>query len=72
MAITRCYTMMVLTGNLLKVQLRELAEDENQALYRATKFNQVDYAATYNKFLYQASSWIHPRRMVFKIEKPYG
>ena len=53
-------------------KLRELAEEENQALYRATKFNQVDYAAEYGEFMYQAGSWSHPRRVVFKIEKPYG
>lgn len=53
-------------------KLRELAEDENQALYRATKFNQVDYAIEYGGFMYQAGSWSHPRRVVFKIEKPYG
>ena len=53
-------------------KLRELAEEENQALYRATKFNQVDYAVIYGGFLYQAGSWGHPRRVVFKIEKPYG
>ncbi len=54
------------------VKLRELAEDEDQALYRATKFNQLDYAVEYGEFLYQAGSWSHPRRVVFKIEKPYG
>lgn len=53
-------------------KLRALAEDANQALYRATKFNQVDYAVEYGEFLYQAGSWSHPRRVVFKIEKPYG
>ena len=53
-------------------KLCELAEDENQALYRATKFNQVDYAVEYGEFMYQAGSWSHPRRVVFKIEKPYG
>lgn len=52
--------------------LRQLAEEENQALYRATKYNQVDYAVEYGEFLYQAGSWSHPRRVVFKIEKPYG
>ena len=26
----------------------------------------------YGEFLYQAGSWSHPRRVVFKIEKPYG
>ena len=53
-------------------KLREFAEDENQALYRATKFNQVDYAVEYGEFLYQPGTWSHPRRVVFKIEKPYG
>ncbi len=54
------------------VKLRESAEDEDQALYRATKFNQVDYAVEYGEFLYQAGSWSHLRRVVVKIEKPYG
>ena len=53
-------------------KLREFAEEENQALYRAAKYNQVDYAVEYGEFLYQAGSWSHPRRVVFKIEKPYG
>ncbi len=53
-------------------KLRELAEAENQALYRATKFNQVDHAVEYGEFMYRAGSWSHPRRVVFKIEKPYG
>ena len=52
--------------------LIKLAEEENQALYHATKHNQVDYAVVYGEFLYQAGSWGHPRRVVFKIEKPYG
>ena len=53
-------------------KLRELAEEKKQALYRATRFNQTDYAVEYGEFLYQAGSWSHPRRVVFKIEKPYG
>lgn len=53
-------------------KLRELAEMENQALCRATKYNQMDYAVEYGEFMYQAGSWSHPRRVVFKIEKPYG
>lgn len=52
--------------------LIRLAEERNQALYRATRHNQVDYAVEYGEFLYQAGSWSHPRRVVFKIEKPYG
>ena len=53
-------------------KLRELASDAEQALYRATKENTVDYAVEYGEFDYQAGSWDHPRRVVFKIEKPYG
>ncbi len=53
-------------------KLRELAEMENQALYRATKSNHVNYAVEYGEFMYQAGSWSHPRRVVFKIEKPHG
>lgn len=53
-------------------KLRELAKEADQALYRATKHNQVDYAVEYGEFMYQAGSWSHPRRVVFKIEKPYG
>ncbi len=53
-------------------KLRALAEEENQALYHAAKFNQVDCAVEYGEFMYQAASWSHPRRVVFKIEKPYG
>ena len=32
----------------------------------------VDYAVEYGEFLYQAGTWDYPRRVVFKIEKPYG
>lgn len=32
----------------------------------------VDYAVTYGEFWYQAASWRTPRRVVFKIEKPYN
>jgi hypothetical protein len=51
-------------------KLRELAEEENQALYRATKFNQIDYAVEYGEFMYQAGSWSHPRRVVLKSKSP--
>ena len=50
-------------------KLRELAENEDQALYRATRFNQVDYAVEFGEFLYQAGSWSHPRRVVFQNRK---
>ncbi|MDY6334877.1 MAG: IS1380 family transposase [Lachnospiraceae bacterium] len=52
--------------------LIEYASDADEALYRATRNNQTDYAVEYGEFQYQASSWTHPRRVVFKIEKPYG
>ena len=39
----------------------------DEALYHATIENQIDYAAEYGEFMYQAG-----RRVVFKVEKPYG
>ncbi len=48
------------------------AQDADEALYRATRENQIDYAVEYGEFEYQAGSWPHPRRVVFKVEKPYG
>ncbi len=52
--------------------LQRLAHDEDEALAEATRFNMIDYAVTYGEFYYQASSWRAPRRVVFKIEKPYN
>ena len=52
--------------------LVKYASDADDALYRATRENQIDYAVEYGEFDYQAGSWSHPRRVVFKIEKPYG
>ena len=51
-------------------KLRELAVNADDALARATKYNAMDYAVEYGEFQYQAGSWSHPRRVVFKIEKP--
>ena len=48
------------------------AQDAEEALYRATRKNQINYAVEYGEFDYQAGSWSHPRRVVFKVEKPYG
>ena len=56
----------------LNSTLLRYAEDTDDALYRATRENQIDYAVEYGEFEYQANSWSHPRRVVFKIEKPYG
>ena len=52
--------------------LIKYAADADDALYRATRYNQVDYAVEYGEFEYQAGSWSHPRRVVFKVEKPFG
>lgn len=52
--------------------LVSLASDKDEALYKATRDDQISYAVTYGEFLYQAGSWDYPRRVVFKIEKPYG
>ncbi len=52
--------------------LMKYAEDADEALSRATRKNQIDYAVEYGEFEYQAGSWSHPRRVVFKVEKPYG
>lgn len=32
----------------------------------------ISYAVTYGEFMYQAKTWNEPRRVVFKIEKPYN
>lgn len=53
-------------------KLRSLVEAEDESLYRATKADQVSYAVTYGEFMYQAGTWSQPRRVAFKIEKPYG
>ncbi len=50
-------------------KLRELASDEEEALTRAAKDNIVDYAVEYGEFMYQASTWSHHRRVVFKIDQ---
>ena len=46
------------------------AEFADEALYRATRFDQIGYAVEYGEFMYQAQGWTHPRRVVFKVEKP--
>ena len=49
-----------------------LASDKDEDLYKAGKEDPISYAVTYGEFMYQAGSWGYPRRVVFKIEKPYG
>lgn len=52
--------------------LIKYAADADEALYRATRYNRIDYAVEYGEFEYKAGSRAHPRRVVFKIEKPFG
>lgn len=52
--------------------LRNAATDYFAELCELTKDNQVDYAVVYGEFLYKADSWLYPRRVVVKVEKPYG
>ena len=52
--------------------LLSLASAEEEELYQATRKDAISYAVTYGEFMYQAGSWDYPRRVVFKIEKPYG
>lgn len=52
--------------------LLSLAQDKDEDLTKATRSNMTDHAVTYGEFYYQAASWREPRRVVFKIEKPYG
>lgn len=52
--------------------LRRLAEALDSELYDLTREEAVSYAVVYGEFLYKAGSWDYPRRVVCKIEKPYG
>jgi hypothetical protein len=46
--------------------------DAEEILYQASSRNSLEYAVEYGEFEYQASSWSHPRRVCFKVEKPEG
>lgn len=50
--------------------LHKLASAKDDLLTEKTKENMVDYAVVYGEFSYQAGTWSHARRVVFKIEKP--
>ena len=56
----------------LNKTLVKYAADADESLYRATRDNQIDYAVEFGEFEYQAGSWARPRRVVFKVEKPFG
>jgi len=52
--------------------LRNLAKDLDSELLDLTQDDIVSYAVVYGEFFYKAGSWDYPRRVVCKIEKPYG
>lgn len=52
--------------------LRRLSEALDSELYDLTQKDIVSYAVVYGEFLYKAGSWDYPRRVVCKVEKPYG
>ena len=52
--------------------LRKQAEATLEDLKSAVDLYSYDYAVAYGEFDYQAGSWSHSRRVVFKIEKPKG
>ena len=54
------------------VRLHNAANEVESELIDLTKDNQVDYAVVYGDLMYKAESWLYPRRIAVKIEKPYG
>lgn len=51
-------------------RLRKAAADIENELFENVCLNQIDYAVVYGEFFYKADSWLYPRRIVCKIEKP--
>lgn len=45
--------------------LVKLAADADEALYRVTRQNQIDYAVEYGEFMYQAGTWSMPSPITF-------
>ena len=52
--------------------LYRLASEYVAELNDITKDNIVEYAVVYGEFEYQANSWDYLRRVICKVEKPYG
>jgi hypothetical protein len=52
--------------------LLRLALEFIDELNDKSKDNIVDYAVVYGELEYQANSWEYPRRVICKVEKPYG
>ena len=74
----KLYKMCELNGCSYAIRLKQnaillsLVSEKEEEFYQATKEDQISSAVTYGEFQYQAGSWDYPRRVVFKIEKPYG
>lgn len=51
-------------------KLRQAACGISQELLEKTRYNLVDHAVCYGEFMYKADSWLYPRRIVCKVEKP--
>ena len=52
--------------------LKRLSRELDSELYDLTQEDIVSYAVVYGEFEYKAGPWDYPRRVVCKIEKPYG
>jgi hypothetical protein len=52
--------------------LQDMALEFIDELNDKTKDNIAEYAVVYGEFEYKAKSWEYPRRVICKIEKPYG
>ncbi len=52
--------------------LKMLASELDSELYDMTREDVISYAVVYGEFEYRAKPWDYPRRIVCKIEKPYG
>jgi len=52
--------------------LTKSAHELESELYEKIKDDSLSYAVVYGEFEYKAGSWEYPRRVVCKIEKPYG
>ena len=53
-------------------RLRKAASFIEDELFEKTRYDQIDHAVSYGEFFYKADSWLYPRRIVCKIEKPEG
>ena len=72
------YTLCETNGTSYAIRLKEnavlkkLAKELESELEDMTRENIVSYAVVYGEFFYKAGPWDYPRRVVCKLEKPYG